>query len=144
VSTINKAIPAFVGVSRDNVSGLDKYKCWIRYEPVWTTEQYEDKDSSLIQYWLQLESKYPNLARFAIDILTILALLCKCERMFSELSDMLEPKRQAIGPQLLVAIQMVGSWRKAGFKLPLEGDDKVTDAEIIREFNLCEWEGFAS
>jgi hypothetical protein len=43
-----------------------------------------------------------------------------------------------------VAIQMVRSCRKAGFKLPLEGDDKVTDAEIIREFNLCKWEGFAN
>jgi hypothetical protein len=98
VSTIDEVISAFVGASRDDVTGLDEYERWSRYEPAWTTEQYEDEDSSPIQYWLQLSSKYPNLARFAVDILTIPASSCECERMFSELGGMLEPKRRAMGP----------------------------------------------
>jgi hypothetical protein len=44
-----------------------------------------------------LRPKYPNLARFAIDILTIPALSCECERLFSELGDLLEPRRRKIG-----------------------------------------------
>jgi hypothetical protein len=124
-----------------NVRGLDEYEQWSRYEPAWTTEQY-DQAGNLVQYWLRMSSKYPNLSRFAIDIMTIPASSCDCERMFSELGDLLEPKRRGIGHQLLAAIQMVRAWRKAGF-LPLESDDdsEVIDKEIRQEFHICGWDG---
>jgi hypothetical protein len=35
--------------------------------------------------------------------------------MLSELGDLLEPRRRAIQPQLLAAIQCVRKWRKDGF-----------------------------
>jgi hypothetical protein len=142
-STIDEAIAAFVGSSAGhNVRDLDEYEQWSRYEPAWTTEQY-DQAGSPVQYWLRMSSKYPNLSRFAIDIMTIPASSCDCERMFSELGDLLEPKRRGIGPQLLAAIQMVRAWRKAGFYLPLESDDdsEVTDAEIRQEFHIGGWDG---
>jgi hypothetical protein len=60
--------------------------------------------------------KYLCLSQFAIDMLTIPALSCDCERLFSELSDLLKPKRRAIGSELLAALQLVRSWVKAGFK----------------------------
>jgi hypothetical protein len=40
---------------------------------------------------------------------------CECERMFSELDDILEPRRRNITPQLLAAIQCVRRCRSAGF-----------------------------
>jgi hypothetical protein len=49
----------------------------------------------------------PSLSQLAFDVLSIPASSCKCERMFSELSDLLEPCRRAIQPQLLAAIQCV-------------------------------------
>jgi hypothetical protein len=58
-------------------------------------------------YWIQMRSKYPYLSRFAIDMLTILASSCDCERLFSELGDLLKPKRRAIGSELLAALQLV-------------------------------------
>jgi hypothetical protein len=72
--------------------------------------------------------------------MTIPALSCDCERVFSELRNLLESKRRGIGPQLLAAIQMVRAWRKAGFYLPLESDDdsEVTNEEIRQEFHICE------
>jgi hypothetical protein len=79
--------------------------------------------------------KYPNLARFAINVITILTLLCNCERMFSKLSNLLKPKRQAIGLELLAAIQLVRSWWRASFKLPPKGlDTEVTDEQLVREY----------
>jgi hypothetical protein len=36
-------------------------------------------------------------ARLALDSMAIPASRCDCERMFSELSDLLEPKRRVIG-----------------------------------------------
>jgi hypothetical protein len=53
--------------------------------------------------------KYPQLSRFAIDILTIPASSCECERLFSELGDLLEPKRRAISGELLAALQLIRS-----------------------------------
>jgi hypothetical protein len=47
------------------------------------------------------------LSRLAIDILTIPASSCECERLFSELSDLLEPKRRKIGAKLLAALQLI-------------------------------------
>jgi hypothetical protein len=40
--------------------------------------------------------------------------------MFSELGDLLEPRRRAIQPQLLAAIQYERQWQKAGL-----GDNRV-------------------
>jgi hypothetical protein len=49
-----------------------------------------------------------------LDVLSILALSRECERMFSELGDLLEPYRRNILLQLLSAIQCVRRWRRAG------------------------------
>jgi hypothetical protein len=48
--------------------------------------------------------KYLHLAQFAIDVMTILALSSDCERLFSKLSDLLKPKQQALGSELLLAL----------------------------------------
>jgi hypothetical protein len=88
---------------------------------------------------MKLEPKYPNLARLALDIMTIPASSCDCERMFSELGDLLEPRRRAIGAELLAAIQLVRSWVRAGFKLPMFRTPEAgnTDAEIVQEYVIC-------
>jgi len=38
-----------------------------------------------------LRDGYPSRAQMAIDMLSIPALSCECERLFSELGDLLEP-----------------------------------------------------
>ena len=92
--------------------------------------------------------KYPNLARLAIDMMTVPASSCECERLFSELGDLLEPRRRKIGSQLLAAIQCVRSWRDAGFKPPFESaitTDQaaaatLTDDEMVAIYDICEWD----
>jgi hypothetical protein len=57
--------------------------------------------------------------------------------MFSEHSDLVEPKRSNIGPQLLAAIQLVRSWVRAGFKpLGAGDDDDVTDEGITIQYSI--------
>jgi hypothetical protein len=139
-SSIDEAISAFVDVGSADVSNIDEFERWKKYEPKWTKEQYLEEGNP-VKYWIKLWQKYPNLAQFAIDIMTIPASSCDCERMFSELGELLEPKRQAIGSELLAAIQLVRLWSKAGFNLPPDGlDHDVTDEQLIEEYHVCEWE----
>lgn len=41
---------------------------------------------------------YPSLSKLALNVLSIPALSCECERLFSKLGDLLEPRRRRLGP----------------------------------------------
>jgi hypothetical protein len=109
-----------------------------------------------------MRAKYPCLSHFAIDTLTVPASSCDCERLFSELGDLLEPKRRAIGSELLAALQLVRSWIRAGFNTSSgsgSGDqragnaevngsgndkdeqqlDELSDEAIVRDYNINTW-----
>lgn len=81
-SSIDDAIDAMA--NRDEGSELlaDEYDCWRKYEPKWTRKQFE-QDGNVIYYWIGLQLSYPQLSKLAIDILTIPASSCDCERLFS-------------------------------------------------------------
>jgi hypothetical protein len=101
---IDKATAAVLGPdSEDDNEFSDEYERWRRLEPQWTVQQY--KKECPIKYWVLLQSRYLTLSRFAINILSILASSCECERMFSKLGDLLTPQRRKTGPQLLAALQ---------------------------------------
>jgi hypothetical protein len=61
--------------------------------------------------------------------------------MFSELSNLSEPRRRAIQPQLLAAIQCVRRWRKSGL-----GDNEMaakaalTDANLDALYDMSTWD----
>ncbi|KAF7445768.1 Dimer-Tnp-hAT domain containing protein [Pyrenophora tritici-repentis] len=137
---IDDVIGALVRRNKAQVEAAhdDEYERWRTQEPEWTSEQYLS-DGHPVKYWIQLRSKYPCLSQFAIDILTIPASSCDCERLFSELGDLLEPRRRALGSELLAALQLVRSWRRAGFDgLYNNGDDEdkwsdVKDEEIVQQ-----------
>ncbi|KAI1522449.1 Dimer-Tnp-hAT domain containing protein, partial [Pyrenophora tritici-repentis] len=82
--------------ANDYYTKLDASPAYYAAEPQWTQEQYT-ADGNPVQYWIQLLPKYPHLAQFAIDIMTIPASSSDCKRLFSELGDLLEPKRRALG-----------------------------------------------
>jgi hypothetical protein len=83
-----------------------------------------------------LRDRYLNLARIALDLISIPASSCECERMFSELSDLLEPQRRAISPQLLAAIQCVRRWLKAGFSKGYKPTRHTTNDELDLIYQL--------
>jgi hypothetical protein len=73
-----------------------------------------------------MRDHYPALSRLALDVLSIPASSCECERMFSELGDLLKPRRRSLGSRLLASIQCVRRWRRAG----LGDNDYIKDMAI--------------
>jgi hypothetical protein len=102
-----------------------------------------DEDSNYaknpILYWVKLQDRYPDLSKLAIDMLSIPASSCECERMFSELGDLLEPRRRGISPELLAAIQCTRRWKKAGFGSDDIVDVSLTDKQLIAQYNMEKW-----
>jgi hypothetical protein len=132
---INSFIDPFAGGDQDE----DEYERWKRCEPIVGQDLLANKHP--IKYWLGFRDQYPNLTKLAIDVLSIPASSCECERVFSELGDLLKPRRRNIGPELLAAIQCVRRWLRAKF-----GDDEVankatiTDQELELVYRLSAWD----
>ena len=142
-SSIDDAIDAVVNAELASVDAVtNKYENWRKYKPRWTREYYfSDTAESAIAYWLRLRVAYPNLAQLAIDVLTIPASSCDCERMFSELGDLLKPKRRKMSSHLLAALQSLRSWIRAGFSPPTGAETAAfTDDEMDSEYALRDWE----
>ena len=74
---------------------MDEFDLWL-LEPRLGREHVHSLNP--IAYWLSLRTTYPHLSQLAIDVLSIPASSCDCERMFSKIGDLLEPKRRKIGP----------------------------------------------
>ncbi|KAG9377794.1 Dimer-Tnp-hAT domain containing protein [Pyrenophora tritici-repentis] len=137
-NNIDEAIIAILSRNNDREAPLDEFERWKTQEPQWTQEQY-NADGNPVQYWIQLLPKYPHLAQFAIDIMTIPASSSDCERLFSELGDLLEPKRRALGSELLAALQLVRSWVRAGYKPYNCSEAKLSDEQLVGDYNILEW-----
>jgi hypothetical protein len=125
--------------------GGNEYDRWRENEPSWSTATYYG-DGNAVQYWITMAPKYPQLSCFAIDILTIPASSCEYERLFSELGDLLEPKRRAIGSELLAAFQLIHSWTRAGYTYndarrsdDDDSDGDIDDDQLAREYGIQNW-----
>jgi hypothetical protein len=123
-----------MGIDSDDDEATDEYERWRRLEPRWSFEQYSQQCP--IKYWVALKGNYPTLSRFAIDILSIPASSCECERMFSELGDLLEPRRRNLGPQLLAALQCIRAWIRIGMTTPGSSDAVLNDSDLARLYDL--------
>ena len=76
----------------------------------------------------------------ALDTITIPTSSCQCERLFSELGDLLEPWRRKIGAQLLAAIQCTQSWRQDGFQPQSQYQKGLSEAKLIRVYDIDNWD----
>ncbi|KAI1567826.1 Dimer-Tnp-hAT domain containing protein, partial [Pyrenophora tritici-repentis] len=108
----------------------DEFKRWKRSEPA--AKRGTEHADNPIKYWVSMRDCYPSLSKLALDVLSIPASSCECERLFSDLGDLLEPRRRRLGPQLLAAIQCVRRWQRAG----LGGDDEVVEEEAANDDNM--------
>jgi hypothetical protein len=96
----------------DNVNTEeDEFTRWKRSEPC--AERGTEYANNPIKYRVTLRDRYPSLSKLALDVLSVSASSCKCERMFSKLGDLLEPRRRGIQPQLLTALPCVRRWQRA-------------------------------
>ena len=111
----------------------DEYEIWRREPPI---DENSHQAINPVDYWRCLRTRFPVLARMAIDILTIPASAAECERTFSELGDLLGTRRLRIKPNLLSALQSLKSWKRIGIK-------RLTTTENIRELSNDELEALA-
>jgi hypothetical protein len=131
-SDIDDAIDSILNPSTASslTADEDEFKRWKRSEPA--AERGTEHADNPIKYWVSMRDCYPSLSKLALDVLSIPASSCECERLFSELGDLLEPRRRRLGPQLLAAIQCVRRWQRAG----LGGDDEVVEEEAADDDNM--------
>jgi hypothetical protein len=139
---VDDAISAIIEAESDDEADYsDEYERWRANEPRWSREDFNQQGNP-VRYWLNLRSKYPALGQLALDIMTISASSCECERLFSELGDLLEPRRRKIGANLLAVLQCVRRWMRAGF---MDTDDEInestlTDSAVDSLYGVCQWE----
>jgi hypothetical protein len=144
-NVIDDAINAIIEAESDDEADYsDEYERWRANEPRWSREDFNQQGNP-VRYWLSLRSKYPALAQLALDIMTIPASSCECERLFSELGDLLEPRRRKIGANLLAALQCVRRWMGAGL---MDADDEInestlTDSAVDSLYGVCQWDNSA-
>ncbi|KAI1668043.1 Dimer-Tnp-hAT dimerization containing protein [Pyrenophora tritici-repentis] len=138
---MDEAIDALINPSSSDEASAaeDEYTRWKRSEPA--AERGTEYANNPIKYWVAVRDRYPSLSKLALDVLSIPASSCDCERMFSELGDLLEPRRRCIKPQLLAAIQCVRGWQRAGFSVDGEAPiGVITDDEMELLYRLADWE----
>ncbi|KAI1507609.1 Dimer-Tnp-hAT dimerization containing protein [Pyrenophora tritici-repentis] len=128
---IDDAINSFIEPAGLTENEEDEYEAWKRSEPI------ASEGVDPIKYWVGLRDRYPSLSKFAIDMLSIPGSSCECERLFSELGDLLEPRRRSISPQLLAAIQCDRRWIRAGFgsgEVPVK--EAISDEEMDAKYGV--------
>src|SRR6266567_6667749 len=89
----------------------DEYKAW-KALPLLPDNYLLANDPIL--YWWQERTTRPKLAQMALNILTIPAISDDCERAFSKASDLLEPRRLKLRPDIVAALQCNRSYLKMG------------------------------
>jgi hypothetical protein len=117
-------------VAVDCTADEDEIKRWKRSEPA--AERGTEQADNPIKYWVSIRDCYPSFSKLTFDVLSIPASSCECERLFSKLGNLLEPRRRRLGPQLLAAIQCVRRWQRAG----LGGEDEVMEEEAADDDNI--------
>ena len=74
----------------------------------------EKEYDSLLQYWIQYESRSPQLARFAFEMLSIPAMSTECERVLSSAKLLISDTRNHLGDDIIEASECVKSWMNQG------------------------------
>jgi hypothetical protein len=75
----------------------------------YVSEKPDDIDDP-VQWWKDHERTYPQLSKFALDMLAIPAMSTECERVFSKAGYTLSPRRSRLGSDILEAGECLKSW----------------------------------
>ena len=84
----------------------DEYELYCSIAPL------KPKSIQPVDWWRdeQQQAVYPNLSRWALDILSIPAMSDDPERLFSRAKHTLTPNRSSMAPETLEALECVKSW----------------------------------
>jgi hypothetical protein len=114
--------------SINNAKANNKFEQWKRSEPC------VEKGSN--------HANNPNLSKLALNILSILASSCECERLFSELGNLLELCCCAIKLQLLATIQCIRRWQRVSLgNVEVAAKSTIMDDKMELLYDLSRWSG---
>jgi hypothetical protein len=98
-----------------NPEKRDQYELYLAEEPIDVPKEGDQEDEGLIiSYWRGVEHKWPELAKFAYDALSIPAMSTECERCFSSSKKTIET-RWALEPDSIEACECQGHWIRHRF-----------------------------
>jgi hypothetical protein len=117
----------------DSPTSCDEYDKWCDLSPF--------QPDNALTYWIENRSKWPKLARMAIDVFSIPATSAEPERVFSLIGAMCSPRRSRLNAESMQASQCLCSWHNPGIIEDLfpdlnDGDadeDADEDAEDVGE-----------
>jgi hAT family C-terminal dimerisation region len=72
-------------------------------------------DKPLLLYWLDKQAQWPQLAKMALDFLSIPAMSSECERVFSSCSMQTTPHSSRLTAELLWKQECLKNWQRRGF-----------------------------
>lgn len=72
-------------------------------------------DKPLLQYWLDKQVQWPQLAKMALDFLSIPAMSSECERVFSSCSMQTTAHSSRLSGELLWRQECLKNWQRRGF-----------------------------
>ena len=87
----------------------DEYQTYCQALPVQASDL---PHGSPISWWSSHEGTYPNLAKWAYDLLSIPAMSAECERAFSSCGLLLEPRRNRLLDDIVEANECLRAWKR--------------------------------
>jgi hypothetical protein len=67
-----------------------------------------------MEYWLEKEAQWPELARMAFDFLCIPAMSSECERVFSSCAKQTTLKSSRLSGRMLWHQECLNNWQRRG------------------------------
>ncbi|KZT40297.1 hATC-domain-containing protein, partial [Sistotremastrum suecicum HHB10207 ss-3] len=82
-----------------------------------------DRETDLVDWWSKNATKYPTLARIALDVLPVQASSVACERLFSAGKHITTATRSRLNPDVFEQLQLLkAAWRKDLVDISLENE----------------------
>ncbi len=119
-------------------SSIDHFERYISTDPLLAPED-ENQRFDVIGYWLERRQGEPELAQFALDVLSIPVMSDDNERSFSAAKDMITDRRNRLNEDIIEACQCLKNWLQVSEIQPVQG---AFDMEPLDETVELELEPF--
>ena len=98
-------------VSEHSISTVSQKDSYVSYCRESVNLRFED----IFQYWQLQKANYPDLAKMAYDMHSILAISAECKRIFSSTKLLISDLQGQMGDDIIEASECLKSWSKLKF-----------------------------
>ncbi len=116
-----------------STTAIDHFERYIASDPL-PAPNNEKEQFDVISYWLDRRQGEPELAQFALDVLSIPVMSDDNERSFSAAKDMITDRRNRLNEDIIEACQCLKQWLGVTEKEPLkQAFDQVNQVNELDE-----------